>query len=475
MTGVSKRLGALLGFVTGLAFFAPALRWSGVYVGAVPWLALAILQSLYLLLTAVALAWVSPKRPAVLMTGAVWVIGEWLRSTTPFGGFPWLRLAFSQADAPWTPVVAWAGASGLTFLIAALGGALARLVWVVTGGYRGADRRRQGLGLVAAAVPVLGLVAGVLITPPVAGEKLKVAAVQGNVPTAGLDFNAQRQAVLNNHAAATQDLAQDVQAGRAAKPDVVVWPENASDIDPLRNADAQRTILEAVDAVGAPTLVGAVLSEPAPKVSNASMLYLPKRGVTDRYVKQHPVPFGEYIPYRSFFRTFSKQVDLVRADFVQGQKVSVFSIPVSKQVEASGRVRLAPVICFEVAYDDLLRKPANRGAQLFVVQTNNATFGYTDESTQQLAISRIRALEYGRSIVHVSTVGVSALITPDGAAHQRTELFTRKVLTGELPLRDHATFAQRIGRAPEYVSTAALVMAVAIRARRRKSSAPQRR
>lgn len=498
------RAGVLLGFVAGMAFFVPTLSWSGTYVGIVPWFALAVLQSLYFAALGGVLAVLQRRRIAPFLGACAWMTQEWLRGTTPFGGFPWARLAFSQADAPWTPIIAWTGAPGLGFLIALLGGALAfsgARAWDVrtrrhaeavraakgeppdlhderTGGAHVAGSRGSGASsqrrrvtpaqapALSAAAAVVMLGAGCLISPPTSGRTVRVAGVQGNVPTAGLEFNAQRRAVLDNHVHATEQLAADVAAGRRAQPDLVVWPENSSDIDPLRNADAGQQISDAVSAIKAPTLVGAVLDEPRPEVSNASMLYEPGKGVVDRYVKQHPVPFGEYIPYRSFFRTFSSKVDLVQADFVKGKKVSVFMIQT-----AHGPVHLAPIICFEVAYDDLLRKPAQRGADLFAVQTNNATFGHSAESTQQLAVSRIRALEYGRSIAHVSTVGVSALITPDGVTHEASSLFTRAVLDGELPLRSHVTLAQRLGRWPEIAGAAITALAL-LGARRRKSSAP---
>lgn len=500
------RAGVLLGFVAGMAFFVPTLSWSGTYVGVLPWFALAVLQSLYFAALGGVLAVLQRRRIAPFLGACAWMTQEWLRGTTPFGGFPWARLAFSQADAPWTPIVAWTGAPGLGFLIALLGGALAfagacawtalRARQAATGAAsqldatdppeertdhpgegahpvgrrsRASSRRPRSTPaqapVLSAAAAVVLLGAGCLISPPTSGRTVRVAGVQGNVPTAGLEFNAQRRAVLDNHAHATEQLAADVTAGRRSQPDLVVWPENSSDIDPLRNADAGQQISDAVSAIKAPTLVGAVLDEPRTEVSNASMLYEPGKGVVDRYVKQHPVPFGEYIPYRSFFRMFSSKVDLVKADFAKGKKVSVFTIQT-----AHGPVHLAPIICFEVAYDDLLRKPAQRGADLFAVQTNNATFGHSAESTQQLAVSRIRALEYGRSIAHVSTVGVSALITPDGVTHEASSLFTRAVLDGDLPLRSHATLAQRLGRWPEIIGAAITALAL-LGARRRKSSA----
>ena len=277
-------------------------------------------------------------------------------------------------------------------------------------------------------------------------------AVQGNVPRAGLEFNAERRAVLDNHAAVTRAAAASVAAGTQPRPDLVVWPENSSDIDPLRNADAAAVINTAVTDIGAPLVVGAVLEGPGEHISNVSLLYRPGQGVTQRYVKQHPVPFAEYIPFRSFFRQLSDKVDLVRADMAAGSGSVVFRVPAA----SGGMVAAGPVICFEVAYDELMRDTVRAGSNVLLVQTNNATFGYTDESEQQLAISRVRAVEHGRSIVHVSTVGVSALITPDGTAHQRTALFTSALLAGDLPLRTAATVADRVGGWPEYLACGAV-------------------
>jgi apolipoprotein N-acyltransferase len=293
-----------------------------------------------------------------------------------------------------------------------------------------------------------------------ADRSVQLAAVQGNVPEAGLDFNAQRRAVLDNHVRATLALAEAVRAGRTPRPDLVVWPENSSDIDPLVNADASAEIYQAAAAVGVPVLVGAVLDGPGNTVLNAGIVWTPGAGPTARYLKQHPVPFAEYIPYRSFFRIFSDKVDLVTRDFAPGHAVGVLPM---------GPARVGDVICFEVAYDDLVRDTVRAGADLLVVQTNNATFGYTAESTQQLAMSRLRAIESGRAVVQISTVGVSGLIRPDGSLLDRSGLFTTDVLAGRLPLRTGLTVATRVGEAPEIALSALgciLVAAAAIRRRR---------
>jgi apolipoprotein N-acyltransferase len=276
--------------------------------------------------------------------------------------------------------------------------------------------------------------------------------------------------VLDNHANATRRLAADVAAGRAPQPEVVIWPENSSDIDPLRNPDAAAVITDATDAVRVPVLIGAVLSEPRPNVSNAAILWGPTgsaaAGPGQRYVKRHPAPFAEYIPYRSFFRIFSDKVDLVQADFLAGHSVGVLT---------AGPARLGTVICFEVAYDDLVRDPVLRGADLLVVQTNNATFGFTDESVQQLAMSRLRAVETGRSVVHVSTVGVSALITPDGHEVTRSNHFAQQVLQARLPLRTEQTVATRVGAAPEAGMTVAGLALVAFAGLREARGRTRRR
>jgi len=479
--------GALLGLISGLACFLPLLSWSGVYVGALPWIALSVLESMYIALLGLVCALLqrgglqrgpSPAgvvRVRPMVVALAWVAQEALRDTTPFGGFPWGRLAFSQADSPLAALAALGGAPAVTFGVAMAGGLLAAGVARLIRAGRAADQTGIRSGGIARSVLVatlcLACAIAVMLAPrliprPAGGPTGRFLAVQGSVPRAGLGFNAERRAVLDNHAKATREVAGSVKAGTQPPPDLVVWPENASDIDPLRNPDAAEVINAAVDAINAPLILGVVLKEPAPKVSNASLMYLPGRtGAAGRYVKQHPVPFAEYIPYRSFFRNFSDKVDLVYSDFTAGKSAGVFRVP----ARSGATIAAGTIICFEVAYDALMRDTVDHGANVLLVQTNNATFGFTDESVQQLAISRIRAIEHGRSIVHVSTVGVSALITPDGTAHQRSTLFTPAVLAADLPLRTDRTVADRVGSWPENLASAGVAMMLTLLALRRWS------
>ncbi|HET8617048.1 MAG TPA: apolipoprotein N-acyltransferase [Actinomycetales bacterium] len=439
--GRSARQGAVLGLLFGLAFFVPLLSWSGVYVGAVPWFALATLQSLYVALLGAAmptaLRWAARRHGGVaaLVVACLWVGQEALRDRTPYGGFPWARLAFSQAGSPFGHLAALGGAPLVTFAVALAGAALTvALVRARQGatGRPGATR--------AGVATVLVVVSGLAVPLPTAGQGVRVAGIQGDVPEAGLDFNVERRAVLDNHARVTRELADRVASGQTPAPDLVVWPENGSDLDPFLQDDARGVIDGAVDAIGAPTLVGAVLRRPTDHLTNASIVWTPGTGPGELYAKRHPVPFAEYIPSRSFYRRLSSKVDLVREDFVAGDRVGTLDL---------GPAKVGVAICFEVAYDNLVRDTVRAGADLLVVQTNNATFGRTDEAVQQLAMSRLRAIEHGRAVAHVSTVGVSALIAPDGTVLSRSRLFEPAILDAELPLRHEMTWADRLGAWPE--------------------------
>ena len=181
----------------------------------------------------------------------------------------------------------------------------------------------------AVAVPALlalaALATGPLaaLLPPagaLAGRTVTIAAVQGNVPRLGLDFNAQRRAVLDNHVRVTEQLAADVAAGRRPRPDVVLWPENASDIDPLRNPDAAAAIDQAARAVGVPIVLGTVLAGPDDTATNSVLVWQPGVGVVDRTDKRRVQPFGEYLPWRPFFRLLSDYADRA-GNFVPGHRV----------------------------------------------------------------------------------------------------------------------------------------------------------
>ena len=341
------------------------------------------------------------------------MLQEALRDRLPFGGFPWGRLAFSQAASPLRWFAALGGAPLVTFAVAVGGGAL---------GHRGAPRTSRSargrafavLLAVAVAVPVTGLLLATALKPGhgAANRTVTVALIQGSVPERGLAFEDRARQVLDNHVAQTLKLAQQVKAGSQPQPDLVLWPENSSDVDPFEDGVAASRIDAAAKAIGAPILVGAILDRPDPTHrENAGILWSPTSGPGQMYLKRHPVPFGEYIPLRNIAKMVSSDVNLVTQDMVGGKGDGLLT---------GGPFPLGDVICFEVAYDSLVRSSVRAGAQLLVVQTNNATFGHTAETYQQLAMSRLRAVETGRTVAQVATTGISAVVGPDGAVQARS-------------------------------------------------------
>lgn len=460
------RSGALIGLVFGAGLFLPMLHWTATYVGAIPWLVLVFSQTWYLALLGAVLPLVQGRRFASLYTAALWVGDEALRDRLPFGGFPWGRWAFSQASSPMKWFAPLGGAPLVTFAVA-LTGAL----------FAAALTRRAMVGTTvrataAVAVLVLGAVLQIPLHPDDhPARTTTVAAIQGDVPDRGLEFNARRRQVLDNHVAQTLKLAAEIQAGTVPRPELVLWPENSSDIDPTTNPDAARVIQQAVDAVGVPIVVGALLDGPGPAhVSNAGIVWMPSTstepGPGQRYVKRHPVPFGEYIPLRSVARAVSSKVDLVGRDMVAGGGDGLLT---------ETPYPVGDVICFEIAYDSLVNSSVRAGAQLLVVQTNNATFGHSGETYQQLAMNQLRAVEHDRTVVQVATSGKSAIIGPDGEiADQTGALFTPGILVRSIGLSTSMTPATRLGSLPEWVLAAlgVLGLALASGARRRRSDGP---
>lgn len=476
------------GFLAGLGFFVPLLPWTGIYVGPVPWLALSTVCSLYIGLFGLLarLLFSLPGWP--VLVALTWTATEWLRSSFPFGGFPWGRLAFGQADGWYLSLAMVGGAPLIGFAVALTATAAAALLvylWThvtvaPTDDPSSAERGRATtrVGIIAAAVtlvviPITGAILRTALPGPEQGDRtITVAAIQGSVPRLGLDFNAQRRAVLDNHVRRTEELARAVAGGKARKPDVVIWPENSSDIDPLRNADAAAEITEASEQIGAPILVGAVLVNGDRTTTNSVIVWNGAAGPGERHDKKIIQPFGEYLPMRSFFRLFSEYAD--RAGyFVPGHgdgtvHADLFERPASSRY--GGGVDIGVATCYEVAFDRAFRDSMHAGAQLLTVPTNNATFGDSEMTYQQLAMSRVRAVEHGRALVVAATSGVSAIITADGTVQQQTPEFVPAALVAELPLRSDTTLATRFGARSELLSVILSAAAVVVGVIRRRNA-----
>lgn len=424
------------GFLGGLVFNLVGLRFVSV-VGTDAWLLVSAVCALWLGLYTLGVRFIGRLAWWPVAAAALWVSVEGLQARWPWGGFAWLRVGFSQTDAP---TAGWASVGGvpLVAFAAALAGTLLA-AWA-------AGPRRSGRYLAVPLLAAVLLVCGVVVPRPVSGQgdrgpsETTAAAVQGSVPEVGFEAKAQQHAVLENHVAVTRALAAEVDAGRRPRPDFVIWPENSSDIDPYQSRWAARTISEAVDAIGAPVLVGAVttsIDPPAP--SNVAIVWVPGSGPGEVYAKRHLLLFGEFVPLRSLLTSITDRYERVPMDYVAGETNGVLQL---------GPATIGDVICYEVADDELVRREVIDGARLLAVQTNNATFGMTAQPEQQLAMSRLRAIEHGRTVVIAATSGVTAIVNPAGEVIARAAPNTGEALVATVPMRDSLSLADRLQELP---------------------------
>jgi apolipoprotein N-acyltransferase len=437
------------GFLFGLAFYLPLLPWISLLVGAFPWVALAIVCALFPGIFGL-LAVVVRRLPGwPIWFALVWVVQEWLKSAVPFGGFPWGVVAFGQADGPLLPLVQLGGTALLSMSTMLLGFGLTAIAieivkwWQTGSAARGhASAHRPPPVMLPAICICLVLLAAVLVWPQVrrsgAGSgsepSVAVAAVQGNVPRLGLDFNAQRRAVLDNHVSETMRLAADVRAGSAVQPQFVIWPEDSSDIDPFVNADAGQEITKAADAIRVPIVIGTVLGVPdhTEEATNTVIVWNPVTGPADRHDKEIVQPFGEYLPMPWLFKHLSGYAN----------RAGHFVPRVGSDVVQVGGVPVGVATCWEVIFDREPRKAVLNGAQLLAVPANNATFNKT-MSEQQLAFAKVRAVEHDRYVVVAGTTGISAVIAPDGRELARTNFFEPDYLDTQVRLKTTLTPATR--------------------------------
>ena len=466
------------GFLFGLAFYVPLLPWISTLVGAVPWLVLAMTCALFPGLFGLGAVVVRRLPGWPIWFALVWAAQEWLKSAFPFGGFPWGAVAFGQTEGPLLPLAQLGGVALLSAAVVLVGFsataiALEIVKWWTTGhpGVGKADDATEATEAQAPPAVLLPgvcicavLLAAVIVWPQVrhagAGAggdpSVTVAAVQGNVPRLGLDFNAQRRAVLDNHVRETLRLAEDVRSGLAPQPQFVIWPEDSSDIDPLANADADEQIARAVAAIGAPVLVGTVLDVPgrtpeASTYTNTVIVWNPVSGPADRHDKEIVQPFGEYLPMPWLFKHLSGYADRA-GHMVPGKSSGVVHI---------AGVPVGVSTCWEVIFDRAPRKAVLNGAQLLAVPSNNATFNKT-MSEQQLAFAKVRAVEHDRYVVVAGTTGISAVIAPDGGELVRTDFFEPAYLDMQVRLKTKLTPATRWGPILQWVLVAAAGAAILV-------------
>ena len=443
----SAALAALVSLLWGAALFVPLTHWASTYAGAVPWIALGVFEALYVVIFGLMARTVMVRRglclSSAIVVSALWVAMETLRGTAPWGGLPWGSSAFALADSPLLNLGPWIGLAGLSFVIAMLGqllllGALALL-----------GRRRRGFTGFSGVWPFAIAVAAVLATvvvpyplnrAPVDRPSMTVAAIQGSVGAIEEGSYAMPEDVFANHLAVTRETITQSTA-RGTELDLIIWPEDSTGWDPREDPVIAGQLTDAAQSADAPILVGTQMRVGEDQRLNQSVLITPEGTSPYAYSKRHPVPFGEYIPLRDLFRHLSDKVDLVPVDMIPGEEPGVMDLAALDQGE--GRVGI--LICFEIAYDSLVQDVVDDGAEVIVVQSNNALFGDSDESIQQLEQAKVMAVVSGRSVVHISTVGHSAIFSPEGRQIDFVDHWDQGTLLADVPLRTGITPAIAAG------------------------------
>ncbi|WP_378146364.1 apolipoprotein N-acyltransferase [Cnuibacter sp. UC19_7] len=450
----------LIGFVAGAVFWGVDIFWLTLYLGPVPWGGLAAFMGLYFAAGSLLIALVYRRADRAwpsrwgrlgilpLVIAGLWILREGVSAVWPWGGFSWGRVAMSQSESPTSGLVAWIGISGLSFV----------LVWLVAFLIQVGREwdLRPTSRILTAAIAIAAVFAVPAWPAPTQGTS-RIAAVQGN-SDAGLFSQHSPGDILSDHVSESLTLA-------GQHPDMVVWPENGSDLDPARYPYAAAALDEVSATLGGAPIIAGTIQVRGDKVYNTSLLWQDGQ-VQDFYDKRHPVPFAEWMPARDFFHALAPDlVDLVTRDYEFGSTDMTFDVD---------GVIAGISICFDITDDAVMRETTKEGAQVLLSQTNNADFGKTDENLQQLAIARLRAIELGRSVVNISTVGTSEIIGPDGSTIQAIPAYQPGTLLADVPLATTLTPASILGGQLEWLGAGfgLIGLAVALTVR---PSRPRRR
>ncbi|MDQ2754347.1 MAG: apolipoprotein N-acyltransferase [Actinomycetota bacterium] len=379
---------------------------------------------------------------------AVMVLSDWGRSRYPLGGFPLGGTSLGQASSPWAPVLRLGGSLALTLLTAIAGLVLAALVEAA---WRGRRRQqsvgvgagwgspvRAGLGMAAVLVVV---VAAADWSPhgggaPAQGlRSLKVALVQGGGPRGTRAINTDPQLVFDRQLQAS--------AGLRAPVDLVVWPEATlqSFSHPVASTAEGSAVAGLAISLSATLVVGVEHDVGTEHYYNAALAWAPDGTIVGQYIKNHRVPFGEYVPGRRLLSHFFNLAD-VPLDAVAGHGPGILHSPAGP---------LGVMISYEVFFDDRARGAVDAGGEILVVPTNTASYRSDQVPAQELAAARLRAIETGRALLQVTPTGYTAVVGPDGHVEQQTALGRRQVLTAAVPLRTGRTVYVRYGDLPTLI------------------------
>ncbi len=442
--GVRPLVAVGLGYLFGLTMLTLAISWVhvlGTWIAAL----LILFVALFFGLLGLALTLVSRLPWWPLAAACCWVLIEYAYSRIPLGGFGWTRIGYAAVDTPLAGFYPIIGVAGVSFVAALIGQLIAWIVLTAWMARRGGPARLSHLFIAVAGAVSLLLLGSALrlyqVEPEVTSAgSVRVGIVQGNIPGRGIEAMGRARSVTNNHLSETIKLMTKARVGEVPLPDFLLWPENSTDIDPTVDPLTRLTVQAAADVADRPILVGAVMQGPGfDERQTAALWWDPDRGVTARYDKQNLVPFGEWIPFRAQLLPLIPLLEQVGAQSIPGTHPGVLDVAVDGR-----QIKIGDAICFELAYDQTMYRALIGGAQVSMVQSNNATYGGTGQIEQQFAITRARAMESRREIAVATTNSISGFITRDGTVTTRTQEFTAQSMVVDMPLRSALTPAIRV-------------------------------
>jgi apolipoprotein N-acyltransferase len=447
LAGLRLRSRLWSGWVAGLGCYGPGLMWARTF----NWYGAVVLIVLEALFIAAAAALTPPQRGrAPAFVGASTLV-EAVRMTWPFGGLPLGGVFLGQADGPLLQLARIGGPLLLTAGIWAAGAGIATVVCAA--GHRGAHPVR-GLALLAGLVALV--VVGAL-TPdggaPV--RSIRVAVVQGG-GRRGLD----QEEVPPATVFAAQVAAMPAVEHERSAPSLVLWPEDVISLSgPLRGS-AQSAVMSGL-ARRLDTTLAAGVTEPASPTTfrNEIVVWGPQGRIIGTFEKVHRVPFGEYVPYRSFFAHFANLSE-VPTDAVPGHGTGLLRTPAGP---------LGTMVSFEVFYANRSRTSVRAGAQLLIVPTNTSSYPAAQVPTQEVAADAVQAVETGRDLIQAAPTGYSTVVDQRGQVLQRSVLSRRQVLTATVSLRRGFTIYDHLGDLPVLVVAALALIAGWVRQRRSPS------
>ena len=415
------RLGTrvLISYLFGLSQLLVVQHWTGIYVGSLPWLILSFCQATLFIFPAYFVG--KSKRYSQFAFATSFVIVELLLRTIPFTGFGWTRLSFTQVDSPLFSLYKFGGVVLVAFFIAAISASRTLFTGSIL------------LILVALSAFIPNSVHS--------GSNVKIALIQGGVSNLGLDFNAKPTEVFNRH------LSQTVKSINRNDVKLIIWPENAVDVDINTSPGVASKITQISTDLNTPILIGGV-TKAAVGLRNQSILLNPT--VQQIYTKRYLTPFGEYMPLRNIATKLSSYANNV-TDFVGGKEDHIFT--------ANG-LTFQTIICYELLNDTFRDQISGN---FLAVQTNNATFGDTAQLDQELNIAKVRAIETGRYIPYVSTTGVTSFINNNGQIYSKLPKFTSATLIDNVTSVDGKTLTQIYGRYLESISIIWLLIILFLR------------